>query len=253
MYCAAIAVHEPGEETVYQCDMLVSLSAHSLGYFGTSPDGNCLFNAISQCTSQLNPAQIADHPQHGQHRQAEYRQIAGDVMCSDQTFQQVMRKNVDDILYNNRDIRKQHAAHPEVLIWQQLATLTRKNKQWVGIWAIKALAIALQLDIVVFGLVSTLFYSKSSITDNRYRGKDCPYINYPRGSGTRRNPIRDLPLEALSPATCFVVYHGSGHFWQLYKQEHCQPKNHLRLETSVLKCPTLDSWCISQLLCRPTL
>ena len=112
-------------------------------------------------------------------------------------------------------------------------------------------AIALQLGIVVFVQVDIVFYSKSSSTDNRHKGRDLPYIKYPRGKRRRSNATCDLLLEDLRPATCLVVYDGCGHLWAalqtgaLPSEESLTARNMCLLTYLVVHVSVLWdlSWC----------
>lgn len=63
-----------GQETGYQKTTLKTLRLRSLTYSGTCPDGNCLFNAASQCTSGLAYDTLLQQADRGQDQHAELRQ-----------------------------------------------------------------------------------------------------------------------------------------------------------------------------------
>jgi hypothetical protein len=48
----------PGGLTYFQQESMNRLNLQSVGYMGTSPDGNCMFNGVSQGLSGMSAAAI---------------------------------------------------------------------------------------------------------------------------------------------------------------------------------------------------
>ena len=202
-----------GDHTSYQKLLLELLHLHPLGHFGTAPDGNCLFNGISQCISGLSPSQVSQHKHQGQQHHARLWHEAADVLSADPILQRQMQDMTDYALNRFPGVTQQHALHPDIPLSQLVATAIRKDKQWAGIWVTKALAIALERNIMVISTHGSLMYFKSRSRHSR-NSQAVPYAAYPAGVNTRRATTKyDVPIEALEAATCFVVWDGKGHYW----------------------------------------
>ena len=97
-----------------------------------------------------------------------------------------MQDMTDDAVNQFPGVTQQHACHPDVPVSQLVATGIRKDKQWAGIWVTKALAIALQRNIMVIGTNGSCMCFKSRSEHSRTHGQTVPYATYPSGANTRR-------------------------------------------------------------------
>ncbi|DBA78890.1 TPA: hypothetical protein ACH3X1_008772 [Trebouxia sp. C0004] len=195
--------------------MLKTLRLQSLTYSGTCPDGNCLFNAASQCTSGHVYDTLIQQADRGQDQHAELRQKAVDMLRSsvwistglqdEQTAEYTLGKYPQQLCFTSRT--RQGGAS------QLLASAIASPKTWAGTWSIKALAVALHRNFVVINPEKCELYTRDDAVDSR-GSQTWPSVFYPRGKHTRKGNNRvDLPSEALDAATCFIVYDGQAHFW----------------------------------------
>ncbi|DBB03605.1 TPA: hypothetical protein ACH3X3_010938 [Trebouxia sp. C0006] len=110
-------------------------------------------------------------------------------------------------------VTQQHALHPDIPFSRLVATATRKDKQWAGMWITKTLASALKHNIMVIGSHGSCMYFKSRSEHSRTHGQTVPYAAYPSGANTRQAASKhDVPIGALEAATCFVVWDVKGHY-----------------------------------------
>lgn len=196
------------KETYYQQGMLHDLALLSVGYFGTSPDGNCFFNAVAQCQSGLSAVQIRQSPGSGQERHSYLRNCAAVALQqSDQHCQDLVARDATFIRSTYPEVK---SMHPDLPLACAFGLAIKRDKSWVGGWCIKALAVTLGVNIVVLGSNALQLYTKS-YSDSR-GWETSPYIQYPRQQ-TRRTVGKQVPAEVLDPDTCFMVYNGKDHFW----------------------------------------
>ena len=130
--------------------MLKTLRLRSLTYSGTCPDGNCRFNAASQCTSGHVYDTLIQQADRGQDQHAELRQKAVDTLRSSvcigtglqdaHTAEYTLGKYPQQLfLYKQNPTDASHF----------LASAIASPKAWAGTWSIRALAIALHRNFVV--------------------------------------------------------------------------------------------------------
>ena len=117
-----------GDHTVYQERTLKLLRLVPLGYMATSPDGNCLFNATSQCMSCFTREEMLQHPFRGQHLQAELRHKAAGLLRTDPVFEKNMSELQENVLQGYPHLRSEHCLHPEVPVSQLLASAIINDK-----------------------------------------------------------------------------------------------------------------------------
>ena len=92
---------------------------------------------------------------------------------------------------------------------------------WGDEWSLKALAVGAQVDIIVIALSQVQLYSrdpcyappqKRATSENR---KFPAFAIFPHKYGGQQY---DLPAEAFLPATRFLVYDGSTHYYVAYRK-----------------------------------
>lgn len=204
-----------GQETGYQKTTLKTLRLRSLTYSGTCPDGNCLFNAASQCTSGLAYDTLLQQADRGQDQHAALRQKAVDTLQSSESIGRGMQdaETAEYTLGTYPQQLRLYKQNPTAAASHLLASAIASNKTWAGTWSIKALAIALHRNFVVINPERCELYTRDDAVDGR-GSQTWPSVFYPRGKRTRKGDNWvDLPSEALDAATCFMVYDGQAHFW----------------------------------------
>lgn len=84
----------PGGLTYFQQESTNMLNLQSVGYMCTSPDGNCMFNGVSQRLSGMSAAAICCvQPGNGEDRQAELRSMVVGALLSDVELQAVLQQD----------------------------------------------------------------------------------------------------------------------------------------------------------------
>ena len=139
------------------------------------------------------------------------RLMAAQELQNNVQLQQLMQERGMYMLNKHPEIRSQMQRDPSALLAPLLASAIQQDRRWVGDWAIKALALAMQTPIIVINDHDLQLYTTSFGTGGRSFEKEAA-IKYPRG-GTRRVPKKDVPAEVLDPHTCFLVFNGRDHFW----------------------------------------
>ncbi|DBA65570.1 TPA: hypothetical protein ACH3X2_003131 [Trebouxia sp. C0005] len=137
----------PGVLTYFQQESIDRLNLQSVCYMGKSPDGNCMFNGVSQGFSGMSAAAICLQPCNGEDRQAELRSMV--VMHCSLMLQAVLQQDSQAILNNHAEFNVQQKRQPSVPIANLLASAVAKDKVWVGYACVKALAVALGKDVVL--------------------------------------------------------------------------------------------------------
>ena len=129
------------------------LSLGSVGYWGTSPDGNCGVNALAQYLSAYSADEIRQQSGLGQERQAEVRRTAAHFMSNLCGFAERHAMNVSSKYTGMYEAWKQHQLQGKpVPVADLLAAKVEQDKVWVGNWVIKAIALSLRINIIVLGL-----------------------------------------------------------------------------------------------------
>ena len=165
-----------GDHTIYQDRSLKLLRLVPLEYMGTSPDGNCLFNDTSQCTSDLSHEEMSQHPFRTQHLQAELRQKAAGLLQTDPWLEKHMSGLQDNAFPGYSNLCSEHCLRPEVPVSQLLASAIINDKAWAGTWCAKALAIVVQHNLVVISTHGLVLYTNSNDPDSRMKCVECCYI-----------------------------------------------------------------------------
>jgi len=104
----------PGGLTCFQQDNINRLNLQSVGYMGTSPDGNCMFNGVSQGLSGMSAAAICLQPGNGEDRQAELRSMVVDTLLTDAELQAILQHDRQAILSNYAELNVQQKRQPSV-------------------------------------------------------------------------------------------------------------------------------------------
>lgn len=203
-----------GETSPYQQDVLRQLRVRSLGCMGTSPDGNCLFNGVSQGLAGGTAEQVLQQPKQGQQRHAELRQQAANELRTNKWC--LKQIQLDSVFVMNRDfaLKSKHAAQPDVPTALLLASHVEQDKAWAGGYTITALALALHKHIFVVNTHGSALYAKSM--DCWQAPKDHGY--YPHGCNSRRSRRIDFPAVVLEDSTVFLIYNGRDHYWAAVRQ-----------------------------------
>ena len=205
------------KQTGYQDLWCGILSLESIGYFGTSPDGNCLFNALSQARSNVSSAQIHDHPGLGQDEHAQLRHLTAVQLQSNQEFSAILENSALHVCSKYEGLANQwkvaQTGPCPATCAALLASRIQHDKVWVGSWVAQAAALALHRDIIEIQPGRMLLHTKTMDRGGRSFDQESGIL-YPRAASRKRNTTRkDLPVEALHPATLFVIWNGKDHFW----------------------------------------
>lgn len=187
------------------------LGLQSVGYMGTSPDGNCLFNAVAQGCSGLSAAFIKQHPGSGQERHIQMRMAAAARLQTDEQLQQLVQADHQHRTSSKPHTRAEHKRSPSAPVASLLGTAVQQDKAWVGGFCIKALALAWNVAIVQLDGSTMQVYTKTHGHGGRMWDTE-PAIKYPKAH-TRRMVGKEAPAEVFDEDTCFIIYNGRDHFW----------------------------------------
>ena len=133
------------------------LSLESVGYWATSPDGNCGVNAVAQYLTPYSADEIRKTCL-GEERQGEVRREAVHFIRNDKDFASLLKGravNVSSKYIGLYEAWKQHQLQGKpVRIADLLAA-----RVWVGNLVIMAIALSLRINIIVLSLKSALLFT----------------------------------------------------------------------------------------------
>ena len=197
--------------------MVKHFGLESVGYMGSSPDGNCLFNAIAQGRSGLSAVYVKRYPGSGQQEHTQLRKAAAAILQSDVLLQQVFQEYAGFWIHRYPAIKSAHERDPSVPIGVLAASVIQQDAEWVGTYCIKAVALALQIPIIVINRDGLQLFTRTFGHGGRGTA-EIPVVQYPK-AGTRRTVAKVLPAEVMDTDTCFVVYNGRDHFWAALRSD----------------------------------
>ena len=221
------------------------LGLQSVGYMGTSPDGNCLFNAVAQGCSGLSAAFIKQHPSSGQERHTQMRMAAAARLQIDKQLQQLAQADQQLQISGNPHVTAKHKRSPSVPVASSLGADIQQDMAWIGGFCIKALALALNVAIVHLDGSRMQVYTKTHDHGGRMWDTQ-PAIKYFKAHtrrivGKKKRQLKSSCLHALSSIMAGIT--SGQHCGQVHRSQRPICKLHLAMIASTTLPKSVLHWC----------
>ena len=115
---------------------------------------------------------------------------------------------------------------------QQHARAGYSGGMWAGSWIMKTAAIVLKRNIITIAPTSLYLFTCNAPSKKLGYGA-AAMKPYPATYGKIQ---QDLPVEALSEDTWFLIYDGSSHYWPAVRACAPHTQAHLQKEGFILDC-----------------
>ncbi|KAL3130181.1 hypothetical protein ABBQ38_008486 [Trebouxia sp. C0009 RCD-2024] len=216
--------------TKFQQKTLLWLGLVTLGPKDTAGDGECMYRAISQQLSMLQPERgtiwTLQHSEQAQSGFPGLRIKAAEEVSSNAWLQQ--RLISDSALLvsksaanpNHADIlkkamrRKAPSALPDVLAAKVKIPIA-EGGIWGGDFEMRALSLKFQREIIVVAPSQVCYYPWDKEVTSACKGEEgsFPFIGFNDGGSSIQKEKFDLPDAAFHPSSLIVMYNGRDHFW----------------------------------------